>query len=118
MIHSATSKSLFGLHPLKRGVLGLNIGILRITIRAMLFQFRVNLLQGPTNNLIGSAGKRRSYAAARELPSVSEVECARLSSSSPEGERIDPEGASSESPVPHQPSGTHVQRIEVSDLSA
>ena len=84
----------------------------------MLFQFRLNLLQGPTNNLIGSAGKRRSYAAARELPSVSEVDCARLSSSSPEGERIDPEGASSESPVPHQPSGTHVQRIEVSELSA
>ena len=73
------------------------------------------VLQGPPNHLSGSASKRRSYAAARELPSVSEVECARLSSSSPEGERIGPEGASSESPVPHQPSasGKHVKRIEV-----
>ena len=78
-----------------------------------IFIFHVILLQGPSNNLIGSASKRRSYAAARELPSVSEVDCTRLSSSSPEGERIDPEGASSESPVPHQPSGKHVQRIEV-----
>ena len=81
-----------------------------------IFIFHVILLQGPSNNLIGSASKRRSYAAARELPSVSEVDCTRLSSSSPEGERIDPEGASSESPVPHQASGKHVQRIEVRPL--